>query len=212
MIVILAVVMGAPGFYFYVVMPRLRSPERRLLDRTKPTRIAALEEGKLARITGVVAPREGLLRSPVGGHPCIGYSMEIATKASSSAGEPWLPLLARRDCKAFSLTDDSGTAVVEGPFEFELDPDDGAWTNLPPQVYAMLDEAKVSLTQFRGDRDFRFQEALLKAGDRINVLGRATLQVDSATSSLRTPPRLYHVRGTADDPVVLADEADPALS
>jgi len=140
MIVVLAVAIGAPGFYFYVVMPRLRSPQRRL------------------------------------------------------------------------LTDDSGTAIVEGPFEFELDPDDGAWANLPPEVYAILDEAKVSLTELGSDRQFRFQEALLKAGDRISVLGRPTLEVDPGTGSRRTPPRLFHIRAMDDDPVVLADEPDPPIS
>jgi hypothetical protein len=209
--IIAIVFVAAPGFYHYVVAPRLRSRSRRLLDRTRTTAIAALREGELAKIAGVVAAREALVTSPVGEHPCIGFRLSIDQRPSKGAGEIWIPVVVRTACGSFSVTDDTGTVVVEGPFRIDLDPDDSAWANLPPAVFSLLEEAAgPSALKSIGDEQTRFQEALLKPGDRIRVLGRPTLEIDPAgRGSSRDPPRLNHIRGTGEEPVVIADEEDP---
>ena len=61
-----------------------------------------------------------------------------------------------------------------------------------------------------GDYQFRFSQALLKSGDRIEILGRATPELDPTKSSvgLRTVPVVWHFKGSEDEPVVLADADD----
>jgi len=199
-IVLIVVCVAAPAFFQYVVAPRLRNRPRLLLGRRKSTAIAALKDGEQAKITGVVAAREALLTSPVGGHACIGYQTSIDQKPSGGAGEVWLPAVGRTACGSFSVTDVSGTAVVDGPFRLELDVDDGAWSDLPPTVFSLLEEVggPSALRSVR-DGQTRFQEALLKPGDRVSVLGRATMDLD---------PGLKQIRGTAEEPVVIIDEDD----
>ena len=104
--------------------------QRRALHRTleggSQATIAALPQGELTRITGVVAPREALLTSPLDRQPCIGYSI-----VDRGDGRAWRTMLKSADCGAFMVTDDSGTAVVEGPVAIADDLDDGAWTDVP---------------------------------------------------------------------------------
>ena len=48
---------------------------------------------------------------------------------------------------------------------------------------------------------------LLKPGDRVSVLGRATMQVDPAgNASFRDPPMLNHITGSEDVPVIVAHD------
>jgi hypothetical protein len=196
--IVLAVLVVAPGFQKYVLGPLLRRRSRRLLKSSKPIAIAALRPAELATIAGVVAARDAMLTSPVGRQACIGFRTSIDYRPSHGAGEVWLPAALREACGSFSVTDDSGTATVEGPLRLELDIDDGAWANLPATAYAFLEEtAGPSALANVGDHPLRFQEALLKPGDRVIVVGRATSQPGQ-------------IRGSSDEPVVVAD-VEPAM-
>lgn len=189
---------------------------RRALHREKATAIAALEGIKTipiaalqadapAKVAGVVAPRADLVTSPISGDSCIGFRVIVETN---------LGILAKREaCGAFTLTDHTGTAGIDGPFRIALDPDDGGWAHLPPAVFSLLQEemGRDAWAVIGSEREVRFQEALLKPGDRIAVLGRATMEVDPVgRGSYREAPMLVHFRGTDDQPVVIVDEEDEA--
>ena len=90
----------------------------------KTTAIAALKLDQPAKITGVVSPRAELLTSPISGHPCIGFKVVIEERDS---GGTWRTVFKTAACAAFTVTDETGTAVVEGPVVIGLDPADGAW-------------------------------------------------------------------------------------
>ena len=101
-------------------------------------------------------------------------------------------------------------ATVEGPFLFGLDFDDrgDVWANLPLGLFGVLERARVSLSgPFGGEKEFRFREAVLRQEDRIMVFGAISIEVDRAgrRAALRGPPLAYKIRGTATDPVALAD-------
>ena len=184
--------------------PAARGLSRRAIEQRESTSVAALEEGGSAKIRGVVAAREPLLRSPVSGRACIGYRVTIHQRREGHA-EDGVLVLRREAWPSFLLTDDTGTAAVEGPFAILLDPDDGAWTNLPPSVYALLEEAEVPL-----EREFLFRETLLAPGDRVAVVGRPSLEIDPVgRGSFRAPPRLYVLRGSEEDPVAVVDDEPP---
>jgi hypothetical protein len=170
------------------------APSRREIDRREPTAIAALQEGEPAKIQGAVAAREPLLTSPVSGRACVGYRISIRKGQTL--------VVRREEWPPFLVADDTGTAAVEGPFSILLDPDDGAWANLPASVYTLLEEANVPL-----DKEFRFQETLLEPGDRVSVVGRPSLEIDPAgRGSFRAPPRLYVLRGSEAEPIAVIDE------
>src|SRR5262245_24770058 len=175
------------------------------LEGIKTTSIATLQPDERAKVAGVVAARDYLLKSPISGDAWIGFRVIVETN---------LGILAKREaCGAFTLTDGTGTAGIDGPFQIALDPDDAAWANLPPAVFALLQEemGRDAWAVISSEREVRFQEALLKPGDRIAVLGRATMEIDPAGhGSYREAPMLIHFRGTDDQPVVIVDVEDTA--
>jgi hypothetical protein len=188
------------------------APDKRkvLLDRLegfKPIAIAALPQRELVRITGVIAPRDALLMSPLGHEPCIGYSTVVEERFLAG---PWRTVFKAADCGTFLVTDESGTAAVEGPVFIALDP---AWTTLPGGVlitpaHKLLHEVVSSrVGDDLADREIRCQEALLSPGDRVSVYGRARMAVDPAgRASFRDPPMLNHITGSDDAPVIVAHD------
>jgi hypothetical protein len=164
------------------------------LKRAKAVAIASLPPGERAMITGVIAARGELLTSALGQQPCIGYSAAVQTALGDN---PWTSVLASVECSSFYVTDESGTAVVEEPIVIARNPG-AAWEVPPTSAWPVI----------VGER-IRSQEMLLRPGDRVSVLGRATMEIDPAgRGSYREPPMLPHMRGTDKDPVIVgnADE------
>jgi hypothetical protein len=183
----------------------VRGPSRRAIERQETIAVVALKERGLAKIQGVVVAREPLLKSPVSGRVCVGYRITIHQGREGYTAENGVLVVRREEWPSFLVADDTGSAVVEGPFSIFLDPDDGGWADLPASVYALLDEAKVPL-----GKEFSFRETLLQPGDRVSVIGRPSLEIDPAgPASLREPPRLYVFRGSEEDPVALIDDDQP---
>jgi hypothetical protein len=183
--------------------PRVHGPSRRAIAERETAAVAALTEGGAAKIRGVASAREPLLTSPVSGRACIGYRITI-----ERAGHAGSPVVRREAWPSFFVADDTGRAAVEGPFSILLDADSGGWADLPPAVYALLEEAKVPVTgRFGGVEEFQFHETLLEEGDRVAVLGRPSLRIDPAgQGTSREPPRLYVLQGSEDDPVSIVDD------
>ena len=188
----------------------------RALKAMKTTAIAALKLDQPAKITGVVSPRAELLTSPISGRPCIGFKVVIEgnepvfTPSNYDVTPEGRHLLVQREaCGVFTLTDDTGTAVIEGPYRIGLEP---AWADLPPSVFARLQEklgVAVPGDALRYTR-LRFQQALLMPGDRVSVGGRPVMEADpAARASYRERPMVNHIRGTAQEPVLIIDEEAP---
>jgi hypothetical protein len=186
--------------------PAERGPSRREIERRATTAIGALQEGEPAKIQGVAAAREPLLTSPVSARPCIGY--RIVIERISGYGSP--RVISREAWPSFLVTDDTGTAVAEGPFSIRLDPDNGGSETLPPQVYALLEEAGVPADRMFGFHEgYRFKETLLEPGDRVSVAGRPALEIDPAgQGSFRVPPRLFVLHGSDDEPVAVTEDGE----
>lgn len=194
---------------------RRREAFKRALEARTTTAIAALREGEPAKIRGVVTAREPLLTSPVGGRTCVGYGVVIVDGARE--GDQAIAVVRRQAWQSFLVTDGTGVAAVEGPVTVLVDPADGwsvnlPWNDLPSGAQALLKEDKVRLKELFGiARTFRFQETLLKVGDRVTVIGRPSLEIDPAGRGFqREPPRLAVLRGTPWEPVTVADDDEPA--
>lgn len=186
---------------------------RRALRAVPEIPIGAIKPGMRARVTGVVSARGPLISSPVGHHPCIGYRLDVDTRVSGRT-DPRRRILRQQDWDVFWIEDGTGRAAVDGPFLIGLDPDDGGWADLPPSLFAFLEENGIRPATRRlvgPEMELRFSETLLKPGDRVTVLGSASLEVDPAGQSAasRRPPMLCHLRGSKRQPVVIADADEP---
>jgi len=200
---------AAVGFVSYLHL-KWRDPRRRArrVLRTMPsTPIARVEDGARVRVTGIVAAYRETTTAPVSGRPCIGFRLVV--DQTTNAGPE--PVLVREQCDAFWIADGSGRALVEGPSLFGVEPDE-PWSNLPPSLYRMLEEAEVSLRgSFDTFREFQYTEAILAPGDRVNVIGRAQVAIDPAGESQghRSPPTLRRIVGQRRELIMIADADEP---
>ena len=202
------IAMGLPALGYALAwwrQPQRRA--RRLLERAPAKRLWDVRDGDRARVTGVVRRLRETVMSPVTGRNCIGFRYVIEERAS---GGDWRVVAQESTCVAFELVDEGVEATVEGPFLFGLDFDDrgDVWANLPLGLFGVLERARVSLSgPFGGEKEFRFREAVLRQEDRIMVFGAISIEVDRAgrRAALRGPPLACKIRGTAADPVALAD-------
>jgi hypothetical protein len=199
----------AIGWWFE---PKRRA--RRALTRVQDSRLADLRDGDRARVIGIArATDQQMTTSPIGQRSCIGFHVVVEEKNAGHAGANWHTLLVRSHCLPFGLVDGDSEAVVEGPFDLGLDPDDrgDVWANLPPTLFAMLEEARIPLTgHFGRDKEFRFREALLRAGDRVSVLGRVSVEPSPGghRENPRGTPLQCRVSGSEAQPVVVGDDDD----
>jgi hypothetical protein len=207
---VLEIVVAATAVTIYVTRwwnePKRRA--RRALAAAREVGLGEVKNGDRPRVTGVARAVVHALTSPVGRRACIGFQLVIEEKIPGD--NDWRVALSRSACSPFALHDGSAEAVVEGPFLLSLDPDDRGdiWTNLPPTLFAALEEAWVPLTgMFGRDKTFRFREALLEAGDRVTVLGRVFVEPEphGRREGFRGPPMRCTLRGSLDEPVVVSD-------
>jgi hypothetical protein len=203
------VAMGLPAVGYALawwMQPQRRA--RRVLERARAKRLWDVRHGDRVRVTGIVRRLREAVVSPVTGRNCIGFRYVIEERGSS-VGD-WHVVAQESTCTAFGLCDEGVEAIVEGPFLFGLDFDDrgDVWANLPLGLFGVLERARVPLSgPLGGEKEFRFREAVLRADDRIMVLGDISIEVDPAghRQDLRGPPLARKIRGTAHEPVALAD-------
>jgi hypothetical protein len=182
---------------------------RRALAAMTDTAIVNIKDGDRVRVTGVLAVHRDTATSPVGWRACLGYRLIVQVKGSGSADDERSGVLMREDCRPFAVADGSGRAIVEGPFLLGID-DDAGWADLPPAASSYLQEARVSLTNLLSHRrKFQFKEMLLVPGDRVTIVGRASVEIDpaGASSGHRSLPMLCRIRGDKKNPVMIAKAA-----
>ena len=186
-----------------------RARMKRALARARDTSIAEVRDGDLVKVTGVATARGPLAISPIDKRECIGYRVRIETVVggAGSSDPDWAPVVIKESWEPFYVADATGRAVVEGPFQILLEPDDAAWSDLPASVFSLIGEAKVPLAgMLGGDRQFRFSEIRLETNDRVRVLGRASVGREGSRAAEDV---LCHLRGTDETEVLVADADDP---
>ena len=185
------------------------SQARRMVARERNVPIVSVEQGARVKVTGVVSAIEPLMDSPIDRQPCIGFRLVTIGLYGRGDNQPG-DGTARREtvetsaCARFAIEDDTGTAYIEGPFLVGLDLD-GEWS-VPITQFS---HEVVQRFQLSGAWAFVYREGRLTAGDRVSVVGRASMEVDPAGARVgdRSPPVLTILRGSTDEPVIVADAA-----
>jgi hypothetical protein len=188
------------------VVPYRRRASLRALRQMSETPIAGVKNGANVRIRGRAVARSASRSSPISRRACIGFRVIIESHRIGSEDD-WHHVIEREEFGPFVLRDDTGDAVLHGPFDIVLDPYDARTENHPPELFDFLErEGEV----VRGRR-FRYVETILMAGDEITAAGLATIEPDPAgyAPSPRHLPVMCHFRGL-EDAVVIADADDLA--
>jgi hypothetical protein len=182
-----------------------RAGVRRELMRVPQTPIAQVKEGEKVRIRGRAVARGPLRTSPVSQRTCICFRLTI----DSGRGE-WHRVFEQDEFDSFMITDDSGTAVLHAPFQLELSPYDARSEIVPQVVFDIAKLSGANITMFGSPDDLRYVETVLRPGDEIIAVGRATLEVDPAGDrpTPRDQPIVCHLNGT-ELVVAIADADEP---
>ena len=205
---ILVLLGGALAVYLNWMALRQRKPPRRALLRVPATQIAGVKDGAMVRIAGRAVERGPLRTSPISQRRCIGFRLVV----DRHDGQVWQRVVDLEQLDTFLLSDDTGDAVLHGPFEINVDPYDARSADLPPELFAVLEKEGVPVKgPFGTERQFHYAETVLMPGDEITAFGRATVEIDAAghAPSPRHPPVMCHLWGR-DEAVIIADADDLA--
>ncbi|HXU03974.1 MAG TPA: hypothetical protein VN903_23590 [Polyangia bacterium] len=189
---------------------RRRRAARRELLRVAEVPIAAIKDGDIVRIKGRAAARESLRTSPVSRRPCIAYRLTVYYR--DGINQAWRQVVEDDGFSSFTVADDSGQASVDPSFEIRLDPyRESSVPAASPMLASLLATGGVTASEvFGAKRQFRYVEIILRPGDKIIAVGRATIEIDRAwrAASHREPPVMCHLTG-AEEPVVIATADEP---
>ena len=186
--------LGAAAVYAYVAWREPRRRARREIRKLKDTSLGAMKVGDRVRVTGVVAPHRKPAVAPVSGRPCVGYRLRIEMQTSQWK-ETFRDLVFHEECRGFTIADESGSAIVRGPFVLGVEVDSRTWTTLSPEVIGHLEKKQLFLGDApRPEQEVYVTETILAVGDRIRVVGRVSAD--------------KRIIGDRESPVMIADAAD----
>jgi len=191
------------GMAIYGVVRWWNDPRRRareLLGYEENIPIGSVRDGQWVKVTG--SPAGPVVRSPVGGVACIGFRLQVVRVANQS----WSTILDQEFCPPFTITDDTGTAEVDGPFQFAIVWADDEYSRVKKDGLETLQQFGVDTRRnWLTGPEFRYREAWLQPGVRVTVFGRASVETDpiERPRELRSPAKI-HLRGSGNQPVIVA--------
>jgi hypothetical protein len=156
-----AAIASGAGALTYFVLNAWRSDARRtrrVLRRARVVPIAELEDGKLACIVGVVEAEGEPLEAPISRQPCVAYDTTM-----QYFSDPNLTIVSRvevmRRMAPFFVSDGTGRVRI--------------------------DAAEAALCNRPIGRNERFEERVIRNGDKVRLVGSATLEPTLGASGER---------------------------
>ena len=179
------VVAALCGLSIFLASRTPRSRARRAFARANYVPIGEIKDGQWAKVEGIVGAVAPAITSPLGDEACIRFRLEVKRVGEENDSLS----LTKQDGVSFSMTDETGAVVVEGPCLVTFDLWQ-AWSALEEEDLGFLEEEGVGgarMPSLFGGTAFQFREWLLQPGDRISVLGLAFIEPDPASPSPGSP-------------------------
>jgi hypothetical protein len=172
---------------------------RRQVAAMARTPINEVTTGRV-RVVGTLRP-VGIgmeLMAPGTGRPCLAFDVLVFTDDGESGRRKMVRL---HGGAPFAIEDETGCARVEAHdhVHVAIDPDDLRVGSADgTTVMHMIRERGISeTTWYGGSRDFRYEEAIIAAGQVASVVGFATVEIDS--DSARPGPRQIPIHAVLRD-------------
>ncbi len=139
----------------------------------------------LVRTSGVALPRGELVKTRFSGRACIAHQCSLIVNPGVDAR-----VFETSEHGELYIEDEGARALVRGeiPVIALVDRASGEWTSetLPPHVREWLQEATAS-DEWEHSRHLRWVERWIEPGERVCVVGAATLQLDEGGGRRRLP-------------------------
>ncbi|MEO8840368.1 MAG: hypothetical protein ABI591_33050 [Kofleriaceae bacterium] len=139
---------------------------KKALRRVAHVKIADVRDGVRVKLIGTVGRVVAPLTSPNRGEPCVYYhAWYEELQRGSKGGVGWVGVGDEQHACDFTLEDETGVAIIEG---------EGLDGALDPTTYVQIKAA---------NPNERGREAVVGVGQRVAIIGRATLEAASGTES-----------------------------
>jgi len=165
---------------------------KQALRRITHVKIADVRDGARVKLIGTVGQVVAPLTSPNRGDECVYYhAWYEQLKRGSKGGLGWVSVGDEQHACDFTLEDETGVAMIEG---------EGLEGALDPTTYVPIDSANPSE---------RGREAVVGVGQRVAIIGRATLEAASGTESsmYRDGPARVVIRIDRDITPIVTNDA-----
>jgi len=152
---------------------------KRLLQKAKSLRIADVENGEYAKISGNVAPFGETLIAPLSGRECVYYkvTVEVGRAAMMEGDFSYAPLISETESVVFLLEQENDSAhivlenydsLIKNDFGYESDPTQEA----TPKLEAFLEKYGEQSKDANGySKTLRYREAILEIGEEVAIKG-----------------------------------------
>jgi hypothetical protein len=159
---------------------------RRELRARKRVDIGSVADGATVKISGTAAHVKGLepLTAPLSGRPCVCWEVVVEEQVRTSKSSSWREIVRDQRAQRFVIEDGTGRALVEARTPtIALHQDDsyrsGTFNDATPELEAFLERYDLSSTGTLGfNKQLRYCEGVIEAGERVSAFGRARLEPD----------------------------------
>jgi hypothetical protein len=156
-----------------------------LMSTTKTSLVRDLKRGP-AEVSGRAAGKAGGLRSPWSNRECVYYWFHVEQYSSGEHGGSWDTYISDTAPPSFLVADETGEIEIlasEGEIDLRVDrhSESGSGNAAPDQLKNLLTSKYGKSTKGIlgiGNRNLRYTESYLEAGDKVYVFGQASQASD----------------------------------
>jgi len=213
---VLAMATIAIVFFGVAVCQELWGPRARINDElaSRPRVLIANVRDQPVRVVGLARAGRQVLRAPLTGRACLGYTLRVVDRTSRTAGV----VLDLAEIIPFVVVDETGAATVEpsGARVVALEADrvgmmGGFFGNVRrherQRLLSLLEANGIQTTGLLGSAHrFGFEEAILAPGGKVAIggVGARETTVDGERPALRSSPERLVFRHTADQALLIS--------
>jgi hypothetical protein len=210
-LVIVVALVGQALFWYF----RAHRRTLRKLAAVAVAPIGHVQEGTVVRIVGTLENLVQPLTAPISGRACVAWHAVVEAGNGGARQSDWRTVIdTGQYVGEFLLRDATGVArvrVTSRPrvaIVKDSHAGSGPFNQVPPHVEAFLrsyGEASTGVLGF--NRNMRYQEGALQAGEQVAVIGKASFEPDPHAATHGRPYRVVIDAPGGADTLILSDDS-----
>lgn len=192
---------------------------KRALRKTPRSTIREVRDGEAVKLVGRLAYAMPAMTAPLTGRACALYEVRVKERRSHGKSSHWETVIHEVQHREFLLEDGTGKALVravaaEPRVAIVKDAHfrSGTFNDPTPELDAFLYERNRSSKGILFNKNMRYEEGVLEAGEEVAVLGVGRWEVDpdpglgSVGGGYREMPRRLVIEERRDLPLHVSDD------
>jgi len=217
MLIFGAVALTAVGAVVWHFNFSSRAKARRTLSGTPRVPIAEVRDGMVIKLVGKLRLDDDAkpLIAPLSKRPCAHFGLKIERRESTGNTSYWKTIVNESESQPFWLVDPSGRALIEAivpnvVLNLDAHRTSGTFNEATPDLDALLARHGHSSRGWVFNKNIRYTEGVLEAGEIVAVVGLCKLETDpdpqAEGGGYRERPMRLVVRATDQGELLITDE------